>query len=156
MRQREGAITASLLCAAFLLQDWLALDWGELSVWQGDNTYKVISGSLLGVFLASQWLLAVCRWQGWNRMAKSAYTWHQKSGILAPGLLFLHSTQLGFGYVLVLGCVYLANTLIGLLSPHTFPALRRWQTPWMATHVALSILLVVVASYHAWTALYFE
>jgi hypothetical protein len=139
-----------------LLQDWLVLDWGGLSVWQNNGTYKLVSGSLLALFLASQWLLAVCRWQGWNRMAKSTYVWHQRSGILAPGLLFLHSTKLGFGYILVLACTYLANTLIGLLSPHTFPGLRRWQTPWMATHVALSILLVVMTGYHAWTALYFE
>ena len=145
-----------MLCSAYLFQYWLPLDWGLLSLWQSTSTYKVVTGSILALFIASQWLLALCRWQSWNRLAKQTYAWHQRSGIVAPVLLFIHSSKLGFGYLLVLGGVYLANTILGLLSPQTFRWLRSWQTPWMATHVALSILLVVLALYHAWTVFYFE
>lgn len=141
---------------AYLLQHWLSLHWGALSDWQQTTGYKLLTGSLLASFVGFQWLLAACRWLSWSQLAKSLYRWHQWLGALSPVLLFLHSTELGAGYVLLLSSVYLANTVLGLVSPQTWTALRKFHTPWMASHIALSVLLVVVIGMHVWTALYFE
>jgi hypothetical protein len=145
-----------LLLLAFLAQYWRRLDWGVLSEWQTLTSYKLGTGILLATFVAAQWFLAVCRWQRWTHLARPVYRWHQRLGSLAALFLFAHSTALGFGYILVLSLVYLANAALGVASPQAFSAVKRYQTPWMAMHVALSLLLLVLMLYHAWTALYFE
>jgi hypothetical protein len=71
-------------------------------------------------------------------------------------LLFVHSTRLGFGYLLVLSTVYVANNAVGLVSPSAFPRLKMLVPFWVIAHVALSVLLVALVGYHAWTALYYE
>jgi hypothetical protein len=70
--------------------------------------------------------------------------------------LFLHSTRLGFGYLVVLSGVYLANSVVGLVNPSAFPRMKSVLSPWTVVHVALSVLLVALTLYHAWTALYYE
>lgn len=139
-----------------MLQWALGLEWGGLSRWQQDTGYKVATGLLLGVFLAWQWFLSLCRTQRWRGIAKKMYSLHQMTGVFAPLLFFAHSTTLGVGYILILSSVYFTNALLGIASPSLSPALRRYAGPWMVSHVALSVVLIVLAVYHAWTALYFE
>jgi hypothetical protein len=90
------------------------------------------------------------------RAAKALYPLHQTLGALAPLLLFLHSTRLGFGYLVVLSVVYLANNLVGLVNPSAFPRIKSVLSVWTIVHIALSVLVVVLTAYHAWTALYYE
>ena len=134
----------------------LDLEWPALRAWQSRFAYKVATGSLLAVFLSFQWLLALCRVGGWLRAAKALYPWHQTFGALAPVLLFLHSMRLGFGYLAVLSVVYLANNLVGLVNPSAFPRVKAMLSLWTIAHIALSVLLVALTCYHAWTALYYE
>lgn len=139
-----------------MAQSALGFGWGSLAAWQSGFWYKIGTGTLLAAFVGAQWLLALCRYKSWNRTAKRLYGWHQRFGVFGPLLLFAHSTTLGYGYLLVLSGVFLANTALGVVSPQAFPMLRKHQTLWMASHVALSILLVCLIFYHVWTALYFE
>ena len=76
--------------------------------------------------------------------------------MLGPLLLFAHSATLGYGYLLILSVVFITDTTLGVVSPQAFPILRKYQTPWMASHIALSLLLICLVLYHVWTALYFE
>jgi hypothetical protein len=121
----------------FLEQLVLGTEWGPLSVWQQHRLYKAASGSLLAGFLCFQWLLALLR-------------------VNSPVLLFLHSTRLGFGYLLVLSTVYVANNVVGLVSPSAFPRLKILLPFWVISHIALSVLLVAMVVYHVGTVLYFE
>jgi len=143
-----------IACALYLLQSPFANQ--TLAAWQSGFWYKVATGTLLSTFVGAQWLLALCRWQSWNRIAKTLYTWHQRLGVLGPVLLFVHSRTLGYAYLMMLSGVFLANTMLGVASPQAFPSLRKHQTPWMAAHIALSVLLICLIFYHVWTALYFE
>ena len=145
-----------ILWVLFLEQWGLDLDWPALRVLQSRFWYKVATGSLLATFLSFQWLLAVCRVTGYLRAAKALYPWHQTIGALAPALLFVHSTRLGFGYLVVLCAVYLANNLVGLINPSAFPRVKSVLSLWTVVHIALSVLLVALTAYHAWTALYYE
>jgi hypothetical protein len=140
----------------FLEQLVLGTEWGPLSVWQGNKWYKIGSGSLLAGFVCFQWLLALLRANRWARAARALYSWHQTVGALSPVLLFLHSTRLGFGYLFGLSTVYIANNVLGLVSPSTFPRLKVALPFWLIAHIALSVLLAVMVVYHAWTALYYE
>jgi hypothetical protein len=118
--------------------------------------YKAASGSLLAGFLCFQWLLALLRVNRWARAARALYSWHQTAGAFSPVLLFLHSTRLGFGYLLVLSTVYVANNVVGLVSPSAFPRLKILLPFWVISHIALSVLLVAMVVYHVGTVLYFE
>ncbi|HMI86833.1 MAG TPA: hypothetical protein VK550_22220 [Polyangiaceae bacterium] len=149
-------MVGAILWVLFLEQWGLGLDWPIIRAWQDRFPYKIATGALLGVFLSFQWFLAVCRVSGWMRTAKALYPWHQTLGALAPALLFLHSTRLGFGYLVVLCAVYLANNLVGLANPSAFPRIKSILSAWTIVHIALSVLLVALAAYHAWTALYYE
>jgi hypothetical protein len=140
----------------FLTQIGLDLEWRPLGVWQGNTGYKIVSGSLLAGFVCFQWLLALLRVNRWARAARALYSWHQTAGACSPVLLFLHSTRLGFGYLFVLSTVYVANNVLGLVSPSAFPRLKMLLPFWVIAHIALSVLLAVLAVYHAWMALYYE
>jgi hypothetical protein len=140
----------------FLAQVDLEFEWRPLNVWQGLTWYKIASGSLLAGFVCFQWLLALLRANRWTRAARALYPWHQMAGAFSPVFLFLHSTRLGFGYLFVLSTVYVANNVLGLLSPSAFPRLKTLVPFWLIAHIALSVLLAALAVYHVWTALYYE
>ena len=140
----------------FLAQLRVGFEWRPLSVWQGYTWYKVGSGSLLAGFVCFQWLLALLRVNRWARAARALYSWHQIAGAFSPVLLFLHSTRLGFGYLLLLSTVYVANNVVGLVSPSVFPRLKMLVPFWVIAHIALSVLLAALVVYHAWTALSYE
>jgi hypothetical protein len=111
---------------------------------------------VLAVLLASQWGLSLARVRRSGRLAKKLYWWHSMLGAAAPLLLLLHSTTLGYGYVMMLSTLFLANVAIGIASPNLLPALRPHLLIWTSSHVAISAVVVVLALHHAWTALYFE
>jgi sulfoxide reductase heme-binding subunit YedZ len=150
------SVVGMILWWLFVEQWWLGVDWPTVRSWQSQFVYKVTTGAGLGFFIAFQWLFAVCRMSGATRAAKALYPWHQTVGALAPALLFLHSTRLGFGYLVFLTGVYLANNLLGLVSPSAFHRLKPFLAAWTVAHVALSVLVVALTGYHAWTALYYE
>ena len=149
-------VVGAILWILFLEQLGLDFDWPALRVWQSRFSYKVATGALLAAFISFQWFLAICRVTGFMRAAKALYPWHQTIGALAPALLFLHSMRLGFGYLVVLCGVYLANNLVGLVNPSAFPRIKSVLSLWTIVHIALSVLLVALTGYHAWTALYYE
>jgi hypothetical protein len=155
-RALSTATIGAILWVLFLEQWWLDPDWQAVRIWQSRFPNKIATGVALGMFLSFQWLLAVCRMSGFLRTAKALYPWHQTIGALAPVLLFLHSTRLGFGYLLVLCTVYLANNLVGLVNPSAFPRVKSVLSLWTIFHIALSVLVVALTAYHAWTALYYE
>jgi hypothetical protein len=149
-------VVGAAMWLLFLEQLVLGTQWGPLGVWQGDKWYKMATGSLLGLFVCFQWLLALLRANRWARAARALYPWHQTAGVFSPVLLLLHSTRLGFGYLLVLSTVYIANNVVGLVGPSTFPRLKIVLPFWVIAHIALSVLLAALVVYHGWTALFYE
>jgi len=118
--------------------------------------YRVTTGGLLAAFMALQWSLPVCRMQGYSRLAKRLYSWHNTAGAFGPVLLMLHSARMGFGFIALLCAAFISNTLLGAFGPARVQRFRTYASQWFISHVALSLLLVGLAGYHAWTALYFE
>lgn len=151
-----ASIVGAILWFLFLEQALLGVDWPQVRAWQAYFAYKVVTGTALGTFIAFQWLLAFCRTSGYARIAKALYSWHQTAGVLAPVLLFLHSTRFGVGYLVAVTSVYCANNLVGIVHAFAFPRLKSFLAGWTIAHIALSVLLAALAGYHAWTALYYE
>jgi len=118
--------------------------------------YKVGSGLVLAVFIGSQWLLSWSRVGGQRRLAKKLYSLHQWVGIVAPVLFYLHSVRLGQNYLLLLSAVYLVNVGLGYANPSLFGRSKTFHFNWMVAHVGLSVAVVAITAFHAWTAVYFE
>lgn len=154
---RPITVLGGVLLALYLLQAALGLEWTWLAEQQGEETFKRWSGVLLLCYLAQQWWLSVGRWRGWARQAKKSYRTHQWMGALAPAFLYAHSMRLGYGFLLLLSTVYLGNLVVGL-SHRTVsrPPRRRLGTPWMVVHIAASLLVTVLALYHAWIVVWYE
>jgi len=144
------------LLAAFLLRLALGLELPWLALRQQDVTFKLVTGLVLTAFIGAQWLLAVSRVRRWLRAAKMLYPWHQVSGSVAPLLFFAHSMRLGVGYLALLALVFFANHALALCEPRAGARARTWRSPWLASHVALSVLLVALGGYHVFTALSYE
>ena len=144
-----------LLVVAYLVQGLAGLRMPVLDDLQTHDAYRLGSGAVLGLYLASQWLLAVSRSRKW-RSTSRVLKWHKASGALAPLFLYLHSTEFGFGYLGVLSSVYLANVTTAAAGPELLPRRRAVTTIWVALHVGLSVATVMIAAVHAWHGLVFR
>jgi hypothetical protein len=154
---RAGLLWMATLSTVALLVIWSLSEAPTLlSRWQSDFGYRLVTGSLLATLIGFQWALALLRVRGFSKLAKRFYAWHHVGGALGPVLLAFHSARMGFGFLALLCGVFVANTVLGLVSPSMVPKLREYSVPWFVSHVALSVLLVSLAGYHAWTAVYFE
>jgi len=141
-------ITAAALC----------IDWATPSSASFRTTFpwRVATGGLLACYVLFQWALSLCRVQRYNRLAKKLYGWHHVVGGLGPALLMLHSTRAGFGYLAVLSTSFLLNVGLGVANHHNVPKLKAMRDTWVVSHIALSIVVVSLGVYHAWTAFWFE
>lgn len=123
---------------------------------QASQTYKLLTGTVLLCFFAFQWLLALSRSRHWLQASKSLYALHQSLGLIGPALLYLHASRWGFGYLGVLTGALFANHVLGLVRSSGV-GLPRWTHAWWTvTHVALSVVMVVLSGYHGWQVFYRE
>lgn len=141
------------LLVAYVVQAQLALTWSWLVQLQGDDRYKVVSGCALAGYLVVQWTLS-----GRRRVDPvGAVARHKLYGALAPLILYAHATRFSYGYLLLLAVTYLSNTLVGLLGRAVISARSRGLfTVWFIVHIAIAVMLVVLAAYHVVIALAYE
>jgi hypothetical protein len=120
---------------------------------QASPTYKLASGATLLAFILFQWTLALARSRRWLRTSKVLYTLHQVVGLLGPLFLYLHSARWGFGYLVWLAAALFTNHALGLV--HATGRTPKWlSATWLVTHVALSVLVLALAGFHACQVLY--
>jgi methionine sulfoxide reductase heme-binding subunit len=144
--RREPTLLAVALLAAYLGQALMHLDVAWLAAWQRDETYKLATGGALLAFLAMQWLFA--------RRSREVHLW---LGALAPLVLYAHATRFAYGYLAWLVAVYLGVGAVGLLHrPIITRRARRLYIAWFIAHLALSVLLLVLAAYHVVIAIAYE
>lgn len=150
-RDRGIVLVGLLLLSAYLAQGALGLEWPWLRALQDEESYRRWSGAALLTFVAAQWVLPVQRLRGKHRAAATAYPWHRWLGALAPVFFYAHAESTGYGYLLALSFVYLANVAVGLADKTLVrdPALReRYARLWLVPHVVLAFLTVGLALFH--------
>lgn len=154
---RNWLLLGLLLWLGFYVQSLFGPQWVWLESIQKENTYRLVTGSFLALFLLSQWFLAILRMKSSHKLAKSNFLFHQKMGVLAPIFYFIHTVHLGFGYLFVLSTVYFTNLLVGLANPNQIGLKRAWyKKTWLPTHVALSVLTILIMLLHIGVILVFE
>ena len=144
--RRDPTALAVALLVAYVCQAAVGLEVPWLIRLQGQETYKLVTGSVLVVYLGFQWSAAPHRRQ-----------LHRLLGAFAPLVLYAHASRFGFGYLGWLVGVYLGVGSIGLLhQPIVARRARRLFTAWFVTHLALAVLLVILVAYHVLIAISYE
>lgn len=132
----------------------IAIDfrWDFLFNLQQNETYKQISGLLILACFYIQWQLVILRINGLVRY-KSSLQWHKWSGSMTPLLFYVHASGFGYGYQSVLAVVFLTNTIIGLLNPHSIPFRATWYYRlWLFWHLSLASVTLILLAYHIYIA----
>ena len=84
-------------------------------------------------------------------------TWHQRTGALVPLLFYVHSVEIGYGYLAALSWVILGNMLVGAASPLGTKVNNRYYTvSWGVIHMSLAAFTVVPGLFHAYIAVYYK
>ena len=144
-----------VLVLAYVAQDVIGLSWQSLARLQTVDAYKYATGSGLLLFVGWQWYLFLARIKG--KRIQRLTSFHQRSGVLAPVLFYIHSTQIGYGYLAVLSWLFLGSIVIGMANPVGMRIRNRpYRVSWLLVHVMLASLIVVLALFHAYIALYYK
>ncbi len=148
-----------LLFLAFAAQAAFQLKWPWLQTLQMGESYQHWSGLLLTLYLAAQFILPVIRARGHVQAVARHHHLHKLQGAFAPLVYYIHTTSLGYTYLLVLSIVYFANFLLGLCNqdivrdPERKP---RYLHYWLAPHAGLSILTVALVIYHLYVVFAYQ
>ena len=146
------------LVLAYVGQDALDASWPALAALQTQDWYKYATGTGLVLYVGWLWCLFALRLGGLR--GRNVGRWmarHEKSAVFAPCLLYLHSVQIGYGYLAVLGGVFLSAVAVGLASPAAFRfRSRSYLAAWLVLHVMLAALVTLLGLYHGYIALYYK
>lgn len=135
---------------------WAGLPTDALLERQSEFRWKLITGGALWLYIAFQWLLALSRVQGWNKISKVLFVPHQLLGVFGPVFFYAHAARVGFGYLMALSGAFLINLMLGLCQPRSSARSKQLMSVWLVAHIALSVLTLVLGAYHTWRAFYFE
>lgn len=147
-----------ILISLFFIQFFLKLNWDWLFELQHGEMYKRWTGLILAVFILFQWLLSltrvVKRWRVYNMKMQNLHQW---VGALSPLFFYIHSINLGYGYLLLLSYIFLANTLLGYINLDVIKNNSDLVFKgWMILHVALSILITFLMFFHIIIVFYYK
>lgn len=151
-------ITGLLLFAAFIVQDLFEWKIEALQNLQHDESYRRWSGLGLSLVILFQWTLSLVRSKPkWQQLSLTFSNIHNWVGAFSPLLFYLHSTQLGFAYLLVLSLTFFSNFVLGTFNLDVIKSksVVVFQG-WMILHVATSFLVTFLTIYHIWIVFYYE
>lgn len=158
MRNTKSTNIGLILLFLFILQFLLNLKWEWLYNLQQDEMFKRWSGLGLGLFILFQWLLTFSRVI--KKFIKNSYkiiNLHKWIGALSPLFFYIHSMDLGYGYLALLAYVFLINTLIGYFNLDVIKSTNETLFKgWMIVHVAFSIIVTTLMVFHVGVVFYYK
>lgn len=82
---------------------------------------------------------------------------HQRGGAFTPVLFYVHSIEIGYGYLAVLSWIFLGNMVVGVASPTGIKIRSRvYSVAWGVLHVTLAALTVLLGLFHGYIAFYYK
>ncbi|GEM_PF-2882177 len=150
-RIEPGSRWILLAVAVYLAQAGADVRWGPLSRLQHQDWYRLVSGGVLAAAVLGQLGLAWQRRTATAERSRALLVRHRQLGVATLGLLFLHATRPGFGYLLVLGLLIPLQVSLGALWPAGHRARERTLRPrWRVVHATLGMTLVAGLLLHLW------
>jgi ferredoxin-NADP reductase/CRP-like cAMP-binding protein len=150
-----------LAIAAFVIQALIGIKWPLLARLQATTVYSALTGSGLLGLLMLQWHLGYVRWrsraQDTLKQASRSYGFHIAVGPAVLGMMWLHSTHLGYALSMAVSLSFLASLATGaVLGAH--PRSPRWdgvRRLLLCAHIILSCAGSAFALTHGFTALWY-
>ncbi len=150
-RTEPAAKWILLAVGLYVAQAAAGLRWGPLGRLQHDDVFRWVSGSLLAAVVLGQLWLAWQRRSADAARARALLARHRQLGVASLGVLFLHATSPGYGYLLVLGLLIPIQVTLGALWPSgPGDQERRLRVPWRLLHATLGLLLLTGLLLHVW------
>lgn len=157
-RNNKSTIIGLIFLCVYLLQFFFNLEWSWLLQLQQEEMFKRWSGLLLAVFIVFQWALSLVRviknLRKYNTLIQNIHKW---LGAFSPLFFYIHSVNLGYGYLLMLSCVFFLNALLGYINldviKNNGDALFKG---WMISHVALSLIITILMLFHITMVFYYK
>ena len=152
---RNYAYLGLFLLCVFLIQEWLGLKIIFLQEWQLDENYKRWTGFLLLSFLFFQWYYPLKQFFAYRGNLLYWRKIHKYNGVVAPAILYVHSTTIGYAYLFVLSIAYLTNNALALCNRDVF---HEWFShklvyqSWLSIHIFLSFVISILVWYHLFVA----
>jgi ferredoxin-NADP reductase len=143
--------------AVFVAQALAGIKWPLLDQLQSKTAYSAVTGIILLLLIVLQWRLAYVRLRYGTPRSARAYHLHIALGPAVLGMIWLHSTGLGYGLSMSVCLGFLGSLGTGavLSAAPRSPSWQRARRILLASHVALSCAgsgLVVV---HGFSALWY-
>lgn len=154
----KSTLLGILLLLLFFLQFFLKLEWNWLVELQQQELYKRWSGLGLALFITFQWILTFTRvTPKLRKHALKMLVFHKWIGAISPILFYIHSINLGYGYLLLLSYIFFTNTLLGYLNLDVIKnkSLLLFKG-WMIFHVAFSIIVTILMFFHIIMVFYYK
>lgn len=158
MRNTKSTTIGLLLLFLFLFQFALNLRWEWLYDLQQEEMFKRWSGFGLGLFILFQWLLTFSRViKKFKKYSFKITNLHKWIGAISPLFFYIHSMELGYGYLTLLAYVFLINTLIGYFNLDVIKSTNETLFKgWMIIHVAFSIIVTILMVFHIAVVFYYK
>lgn len=145
------------LFALLITQYFIPIQWEQLARLQSDELYKQLSGFAILCFVILQWRLAHLRSASRSQEARQNLNTHQWLGVLAPVLIFIHSTQTGHEHQTALLGLFIATILTGLFSFHTVKIRKQWFiVGWTILHITLATMVIALMAFHIYVVFWYS
>ncbi|WP_152286773.1 hypothetical protein [Flavicella marina] len=155
---KQITITGLVLFSLYLLQELFQLKFEALETLQQRENYKRWSGLALGLIILAQWLLTFSRIiPKFRKNSGTINEIHKWIGVLSPIVLYIHSTQIGYGYLALFSYLFLANVLLGTVNLDVIKSSKDWIFKgWMITHVSISMCITLLLILHVGVVFYYK
>jgi len=143
--------------AAFVVQALLGIKWPLFNRLQATAAYSALTGTALLVLLMLQWRLAYLRLRNGTAKSARAYGLHIAIGPAVLGMIWLHSTHIGYGLSMAVCLSFLGSLATGAVLG-AYPRSPRWESirrVILGGHIALSCAGSGFAVAHGFTALWY-
>ena len=148
---------AIIFVSLYLLEAWYGPTIKSLWDLQQNDLYKQVSGFALLTYVLYQWRLARLRMSGEKINQNFELNLHMWLGVFTPMVLYLHSSQMGYGYQALLAGLFLFNVLFGLCSPKLLKIRhKRYVVAWLVVHSGIAMLVPVLLIYHIYVIYFYE
>jgi len=152
---RSYVYIGMLLLCAFLMQEWFDLKIPMIEALQQDESYKRWTGFIVLSFIAFQWYYPIKQMFSFK---ENLFYWrkiHKYNGVIAPVILYAHSTSIGYAYLFILSTTYLSNNILALCNRDV---LHGWfknkiiYKSWLSVHILLTCCISILVWYHLFFA----
>jgi len=153
-----GHISLGIFLFALLIAQYIIpIQWQQLAELQSIELYKQLTGFAIFCFIMLQWRLAHLRTENRTKEARENLNTHQWLGVLAPVLVFIHSTQTGHEHQTALLFLFIATVFTGLFSFHTIKIRKQWFIfGWTIFHITFATATIALLSFHIYVVFWYS